>query len=268
MENVKGNILPALFQKQKELMEHYIKIEKLPQYPVDLASKSGQAVIKSFVGRFTEELSEGYEVLCEIANMTEQSHDITPKLLQKLKDYNIEIADAFHFLLETMILAGFDERINTMVDNWVSANDTFAGLHSEDEPFGTLMKIAGSINFGSGRGKYSNGIGTFQIVTERQAIIEKLYTGGRRVSRDELYNHGLLLWDVVHYFHRFTNKLNNREWHQEEKQLNTLAIEVAFVEAMLAFAIYLEFALFTQQGLHHIYMHKNQINLHRIQNKY
>ena len=93
---IKGDKLEAIFERQKELMEKYHLIEAtsglLQTYdvPVDLDDAKGQARIKDFAWRCTEELMEA---------MDAHQHKI---------HLGEEIADAFHFLVELVILAGFN----------------------------------------------------------------------------------------------------------------------------------------------------------------
>jgi len=95
---VRGDELEAVFKRQKELMEKYHTIEAtsglLQTYdvPVDLDDAKGQARIKDFAWRCTEELMEG---------MDAHQHKV---------HFEEEIADAFHFLVELVILSGFTAR--------------------------------------------------------------------------------------------------------------------------------------------------------------
>lgn len=92
---IKGDKLEAIFRRQKELMKKYHVIEAasglLQTYnvPVDLNDAKGQARIKDFAWRCTEELMEGMDAF---------QHKI---------HFEEEIADAFHFLVELVILSGF-----------------------------------------------------------------------------------------------------------------------------------------------------------------
>ena len=56
-----GKYLEAIYSLQKELIDHYVSIEGLPQYPLDVNTKKNQLLIKDVVGRDLEELAEGYE---------------------------------------------------------------------------------------------------------------------------------------------------------------------------------------------------------------
>ena len=53
--------MEKIYELQKQLIDGYVKIEGLPQYPINVNTKSSQVLIKDFVGRVIEELAEGYE---------------------------------------------------------------------------------------------------------------------------------------------------------------------------------------------------------------
>ncbi len=100
-EDWAGDKLIAIFLRQEELMGKYHDIEKAngllqtPLCPVDLHDRFGQARLKDFAWRITEELGESLDAY-EKYLKEEHSKD----------HYLEEIADALHFLAEFTILAG------------------------------------------------------------------------------------------------------------------------------------------------------------------
>lgn len=99
-ENVKGDKLIAIFNRQKELMNKYHDIEKrsgllqTEDCPINLDDKRGQARIKDFSWRVTEEMGEALDSLFHEDNVLH---------------YQEELIDGLHFLTELTILAGLDE---------------------------------------------------------------------------------------------------------------------------------------------------------------
>ena len=96
VEEVTGDKLQAIFTRQKSLMEKYHDIElrsgllQTEDCPVNLDDKRGQARIKDFSWRVTEELGEALDA-------------------KATKDhYQEELIDGLHFLTELTILAGKD----------------------------------------------------------------------------------------------------------------------------------------------------------------
>jgi hypothetical protein len=98
-EEVRGDRLKAIFNRQRELMEKYHYIEaasglcQTSDCPVNLDDKKGQARIKDFSWRITEELGEALDALLQDNNM---------------EHYTEELIDGLHFLTELTILAGRD----------------------------------------------------------------------------------------------------------------------------------------------------------------
>ena len=95
-EEIKGDKLQAIFTRQKSLMNKYHDIElksgllQTEDCPVNLDDKRGQARIKDFSWRVTEELGEALDA------RSNQDH------------YQEELIDGLHFLTELTILAGKD----------------------------------------------------------------------------------------------------------------------------------------------------------------
>lgn len=95
-EKVEGDLLKAIFDRQKSLMGKYHDIElksgllQTENCPVNLDDKRGQARIKDFSWRVTEELGEALDAKAN------KDH------------YQEELIDGLHFLTELTVLAGKD----------------------------------------------------------------------------------------------------------------------------------------------------------------
>lgn len=95
-EEIHGDKLQAIFTRQKSLMGKYHDIElksgllQTEDCPVNLDDKRGQARIKDFSWRVTEELGEALDA------RSNKDH------------YQEELIDGLHFLTELTILAGKD----------------------------------------------------------------------------------------------------------------------------------------------------------------
>ena len=96
-ENIVGDKLEAIFNRQKELMGKYHDIEKrsgllqTEDCPVNLDDKRGQARIKDFAWRITEEVGEALDAL---------------NVHNDVVHFQEELIDGLHFLTELTILAG------------------------------------------------------------------------------------------------------------------------------------------------------------------
>ena len=101
-EKTNKESLRAIFDRQKELMKKYHDIEfksglmQTEDCPVNLDDKKGQARIKDFAWRITEEIGEALDA---IENESGES---------ALLHFHEELVDGLHFLTEMTILTGYD----------------------------------------------------------------------------------------------------------------------------------------------------------------
>lgn len=97
-EEVIGDGLKAIFDRQKELMAKYHDIElrsglmQTEDCPVNLDDKRGQARIKDFAWRVTEEVGEALDAYYQ----------------NDMVHFAEELIDGLHFLTELTILSGLD----------------------------------------------------------------------------------------------------------------------------------------------------------------
>lgn len=97
-ETTNKESLKAIFDRQRELMIKYHDIEfrsglmQTEDCPVNLDDKKGQARIKDFAWRITEEIGEALDAL----TYSERLH------------YEEELIDGLHFLTEMTILTGYN----------------------------------------------------------------------------------------------------------------------------------------------------------------
>lgn len=112
-DSVEGDKLEIIFAEQRKLMEKYHDIEnasgllQTPDIPVDLHNALGQARLKDFAWRITEELCEALDAISHGGPGGDHARE--------------EIADAFHFLVEFAILVGITSSsayyFHTEIDN-------------------------------------------------------------------------------------------------------------------------------------------------------
>lgn len=103
-EKVNCDKLEAIFNRQKELMSKYHDIElrsglmQTEDCPVNLDDKKGQARIKDFSWRITEEVGEALDAHFHEDGELAQTHFVE------------EMIDGLHFLTEMTILSGWDDK--------------------------------------------------------------------------------------------------------------------------------------------------------------
>lgn len=114
-EEVTGDKLKAIFKRQSELMSKYHDIElrsgllQTEDCPVNLDDKRGQARLKDFAWRVTEEVGEALDSL----HSGDKDH------------YYEELIDGLHFLTEMSILAGTspEEIFKTVFEREVKSDE-------------------------------------------------------------------------------------------------------------------------------------------------
>ena len=125
-EEVVGDKLVAIFNRQKELMSKYHDIEKrsgllqTEDCPVNLDDKRGQARIKDFSWRVMEEVGEALDAIDDFEHYTE------------------ELIDGLHFLTELTILSGFEPK-DIVWDN-PNKNDLLLTLYNQSLMQGEDLK--------------------------------------------------------------------------------------------------------------------------------
>ena len=114
-----GDRLEAIFNRQKELMAKYHDIElksgllQTEDCPVNINDKKGQARLKDFAWRMTEEIGEAIDSLYI-------DHD--------QEHYAEELIDALHFLTEFTILSGVEPKDLMPADYNPDLGDMLTGI--------------------------------------------------------------------------------------------------------------------------------------------
>lgn len=249
MESIKSNSVVELFSAQYELLAFYQQIEGLPSAPIDINTKSGRKLLKDFVARFTEELSEAYEMLEEALRAITQNHKI--EAIKRIRDFNLEVGDANHFLIEFLIYAGYgsSEHLEELLKKFIREEPIFTGQYSEGKVFKSLLGFGNLINFKAGQRSCNRSRpDLYTIADENMAAKDKNLSGGRYISEPAVEIHQALLWKTVCSFHLTLNVLKSKEWSQE-KTVDKLRFEEALTKALVHYFIYLDFAGFTEMSI-------------------
>ena len=243
-----------LFTLQKNLLDRYIKIESLPEYPIDVNTKESQDLIKDFAGRIIEELGEGYESYVEMIDM--MSRGLPMKELEPfLQNFNEEVADATHFWLELMIYSGFEEG---HIYKWLGLNDLDTDLIEASLQLGEFLTHSEQM---------------FKIFKSKQVIKDKELTnlflmGGRNISTEIRDEFRKLLWDITYWLQLVRNTLKNKPWKQTQMMTDENQYETYMSQVFIALFKFFYFAGFTKESLFEIYYKKNKVNEFRIKSKY
>ena len=123
--------LDLIFMRQHELMKKYVVIEErngllqTKDCPVDIDDRTGQARLKDFFWRVTEELTEAVDAARVHGHIPNHTFE--------------EMADALHFLVEACILSGLNSetfRVTTEASTLFkeSEGDKLVMIHRVDWP--------------------------------------------------------------------------------------------------------------------------------------
>jgi hypothetical protein len=224
--------LETMYSLQKNLLVGYIKIEKLPPYPVALNDPQAQVLLKDFTARVVEELGEMYEsylVLCQTQYIALYKEADISTLTHALYNLNEELADAIHFMIELLIYSGVE--FNKFL------SDPFLIPYESDPPKSSpLSKIP----------------------------ITLTNTGGR-VCRGILEP---VLWRVTYTLQLARNTLKNKPWKQSQMVIDEQAYRAHLITATRELAHVCWILGMDVDSVFNTYLAKNQVNRFRQKSRY
>ena len=136
--------MEEMIKLQKSLLEHYIRIEGLPMYPLVLEEKESRKILRDFSYRVMEELTEATEPLAGL--YMSLAGNVPMKAREYLHDFNAELGDFWHFVTEFLIYSGMTD----ITDYVLVAAEEELGIQVDlDLPEDTLeacYKIAAFVN--------------------------------------------------------------------------------------------------------------------------
>lgn len=261
-------VLPQMYTLGLEQLNGYRQIESLPEYPLDINNPKSQVILKDFIGRVIEELTEGFESTNEVFdlcskngwNMEMLNEEEHQSILNSLANANEEQADALGFFFT---LLAYSNILPEDILSYNKAKDLFEvmvigvkELVIKYSDYHNLLKfdIICKKDFYEDEGKwehinsYTPG---FHQMNELSHEAEKLY-----------------LWEVIYELNKARNFLKCRPW----KQTQVMTKEIDFQESLVkAFYLYMGFLAmngFTPLGLFGLFFKKQRLNRWRQQTNY
>lgn len=275
------NKLKTIFYLQKELLNHYQKIEDLPKYPIEVNVKASQIILKDFIGRITEELAEGLESLDKILMVKDKYQDVTRSgehykgtVVPMIQNFNEECADALHFAVELLIFSGVDEdMIMSYVHTYIMNLDADEysiedGKRVPTDWLQLLVKAARSRNSRNSMLEWS-----FPEKQDAMPIIlaedMEPYNPGCRRLDDTVYKNLMLLYaNCTLAFNIARNTLKNKPWKQTQMKTDEANYRMLIIEGFVKLIEFFEFAGLTEDDIYFLYYKKNMVNNFRIRSKY
>lgn len=268
--------LEKIYELQKNLLEGYIGIEGLPQYPININSKKSQILIKDFVGRVIEELAEGYESLLmalELTNknklwLSDYNDSDLLQTLNHIQNAGEEMADAMHFMIELLIYSNiYPEDIKSYINQ----------KYTKEEGNGIidLCMSIGNYFTNSTDNEICCGINILNIVKDDEDLPKeiksqdfRLLKCGVEIGNNIYEKYKPIIWDVTYHLNIARNYLKNKPWKQSQEMTN----EEKYQEEIVLAFIYMMGLFYkmgiNQEDLYLLYFKKNQVNLFRQKSNY
>lgn len=295
-----GQYLEELFSLQKGLLDDYIKIEGLPQYPININTKKSQVLIKDFIGRVIEELAEGYESILSVRELTftnkywynlgtaigsSEERKGFELAISHLQNVSEEMVDALHFFLELLIYVNItpEDLKNWFINQYTHKRGLKEYIEEATQGKYDLNNTLDMMGFTfaileKGRIDSSHSIDLLEKYQVLHTHDEKGIDLRYLTMGSMIYTSGLsidypgMLWGITYVLNLARNCLKNKPWKQsgvitDENNFRALVIE-AFVAMMVLFRHMLRGKLEWYDDLYWLYFKKNQVNHFRIKSKY
>jgi hypothetical protein len=281
-EVINGNYLDNMFQLQKELMEGYIKIEGLPNYPININNKKAQSVLKDFSSRVIEEMAEGFEsttMALELLEKVGYNKDILKEderqmLLNHLQNSNEEQADATAFYLELFIYAGVTpEVIRSTVEELFSKQ--FQEIDADTPLLDILMYLGETLVLPSEVERPNLNKYCWPLISDDwfdEERRKKVYGYIPAFHNNSVGFHeaieSRMLWEVTYHLNIGRNYLKNKPWKQSGEMTNENLYIIEIILGFIKYLGYLSVMGFTSESLYTLQYKKNQVNRFRQRSNY
>lgn len=262
--------LEEVFKRQRSLMDKLIIKNSMVPYPLDINLKDNQSYIRNIMAYAIQELSESFEVYKMSLEELNKAKKDSYKIYQCIVQFNEELSDYFHFLVELFILCGLDEH----------GIDTYYQKLMEDANVKTLYMPNDLMKTALGYARYVNSVSGRILLVHKYYDIKPLVSGymnpssewilvaGRRVSHELLAIYESLMWNITHYGYLALNKLKKKPWRDNGPTTDLQIFLEALMECWLYSFCLFDFAGHEPYSLYTTYKIKNKININRIDNKY
>lgn len=256
MEAVTPSLLEGIFEKQKELMNAYVKVGKLNPFPVALDTKPGQKDIRETISCVIQELSEAYDSAEDV--FTNLSENNTKEAEVAHANFHEELADVMHFFIELLTQSGIDY-------GDMPAYLEYIGVVPGDKPEDTLtmfMKNARQQNMQTLPDKVSRK-DCFIVPTTK--VHHRALT---RVNLELLLQYASFNWGITNSLMKAQNKLRAQPWRDQVYSVDVRSYQSHLMEAFEYLIRLYEWLGMTDQSLSYIYQQKNTVNFERLKEGY
>lgn len=261
--------LEVMMEAQKKLVDHYIAIEGLPNYPVDLSTKRGQLVIRDFTDRLIEEMAESFTAY--LALLDTVTNNEPEKGVPALEEFNIEIADCTHFLLELLIFSDIDcNQLKKYFSDLSNSLPELSVVQWEDNLLQSFLHLGWLQNHleGVNTTKNVDKRALFKVVGDSVVMANPWLAAGQSINTTMVEEVSKLMWQTTYFLKKAVNHLKRKNWSQGEEIGSVLSYKEDLIKAITAYFQWMDAVGNTASGMHYSYFIKNNTNQNRIKNGY
>lgn len=269
VEETEAQILQEMYDLGLEQFFGYKPIEKLPDYPLDINNPKNQVILKDFIGRVIEELTEGFESTDEVVSIYRDygwnndcltSEEYT-RVLNHLANANEEQADALGFFFTLLLYS------NILPEDILKYKD--AKSLFEVMAIGVKEILIKYPDHRSVR-KYPILSSTDWAKEDREEYDKIVsYTPGfNEMSEISHENEKLYLWEVIYELNKARNFLKCRPWKQTQVMIKEIDFQESLVKSFYLYMGFLAMNGFTPCGLFSLFFKKQRLNLWRQKTNY
>lgn len=275
-----GMYLEEMYQLQKDLIDKYIPIEGLPEYPLNIHSKKAQVVLKDMSARAIEEMAEGYESTHYVVNRLKKEgwnmDRLSPKdkqmVYNHLQNSNEEQADATAFYLELMIYAGIGP--GDFFD-YINSNDFYNDNYSDASGLLEELMLIGVMLLAKDNSLLLDTTLRYSLLDVEDFESKEKYEEVRGyipaftdLSDTHHELEPIMLWQVAYHLGVARNYLKNKPWKQSGELSDEQPFKNEVMKGFIKYMGYLHVMGFTPESLYNLFWRKHCVNEFRIRSGY
>nr|DAQ52590.1 MAG TPA: dUTPase [Caudoviricetes sp.] len=253
-----------------EQFEGYRQIEKLPEAPLDVNNPSNQSILKDFIGRVIEELTEGFESTDAVVSIYHKygwnndclTQEEYTEVLNHLANANEEQADALGFFFTLLIYSNILPEDILAYKVKKNLFDVMAeGVKELIIRYPDYQKVA----------KYPILNSEDWVGDVDQPEWDKIvsYTPGFHNMSDLSHeSEKLYLWEIIYTLNKARNLLKCRTWKQTSVMTREDEFQESLAEAFYLYMGFLGMNGFNPKNLFELFFKKQRLNLWRQKTNY
>jgi hypothetical protein len=257
-----GSLLEGIFQYQKNLMNKYISLGRLPALPLEINNRDNQKFLRKLINDFNEELAEasmeidkGYEIMAT-QNYTED--DVQNEMKGYFKNAAVELADALHFLVELMVYSNIEP---TDIAAYLRITLGENGLNAlvSDDPLKTTICYAQHLNIHDDEARVAKYHGFKFTGLDHDNIFV--------CSKFNFELHTVInvhFWAISKKLLSAQNLLKMKDWRAEEINASVQSFQHKVMEAWITLFKLVDLMSLDDNLMYTAYENKNLINQQRI----